>query len=98
MPCSTKPSATLYLALILAVGWQALAVNDWSVPCTQGECSWDLPPDSGASGSIHIVRLCFASNYRFSEPSLTVLRTHIVGSFHRDFGHHHGRWLENYEL
>ena len=54
-----KPSTTLYLALILAAGWQALAVNDWFVPCTQGECSWDLPPDSGTSGSVHIVRLCF---------------------------------------
>lgn len=65
MPCFIRPSATLHLALILAAGWQALAVNDWSIPCTQGECSWDLPPDSGASGSIHIVRLYFCQ-----QPSL----------------------------
>lgn len=31
-----------------------MAVNDWSVPCTQGKCSWDLPADSGASGTVHI--------------------------------------------
>ena len=39
-----------------------------------------------------------ASNGRFSEPSLTALHAHIVGSFHRDFGHYHCHWLENYEL
>ena len=52
------PSTTLYLVLVLAAGWRAMAANDWSVPCTQGKCSWDLPADSGASGTVHIVRLC----------------------------------------
>jgi len=61
MPRSTKPSAALYLRLVLflAAGWRAMAANDWSVPCTQGKCSWDLPADSGASGTVHIVRLSF---------------------------------------
>lgn len=59
MPCSTRPSATLYLALVLAAAWQGQAVNDWSVPCIGGECSWDLPADSSSSGSIYIVRLSF---------------------------------------
>ncbi|KAH9991034.1 hypothetical protein BJV77DRAFT_560799 [Russula vinacea] len=47
-------SATLCLALVLAVGQRALAANDWSAPCTQGKCSWDLPGDSGASGTVNI--------------------------------------------
>ena len=52
-------SATLCLALVLAVGQRALAANDWSAPCTQGKCSWDLPGDSGASGTVNIVSSCF---------------------------------------
>ena len=58
MPRSTKSSAMLYLYLVFATGWRAMAANDWSVPCTQGKCSWDLPAASGASGTVHIVRLC----------------------------------------
>ncbi|KAF8496249.1 hypothetical protein F5888DRAFT_1946660 [Russula emetica] len=54
MPSSIKPSAAFYLALVLAAGQRALAVNDWSVPCTQGTCSWDLPAESGSSGSVNI--------------------------------------------
>jgi len=54
MPFSIKLSATLCLTLVLAAGQRALAVNDWSVPCTQGKCSWDLPADSAASGTVHI--------------------------------------------
>jgi len=54
MPRSMKTPATLYLPLVLAAGWPVLAVNDWSVPCTQGQCSWNLPADSGASGTVHI--------------------------------------------
>ncbi|KAN0123083.1 hypothetical protein V8E52_003036 [Russula decolorans] len=53
MPSSIKPSAAL-LTLVLAAGQRALAVNDWSVPCTQGKCSWDVPAESGASGSVNI--------------------------------------------
>jgi hypothetical protein len=59
MSFTTKFSATLCLTLVLAAGRRALAVNDWSVPCTQGKCSWDLPADSSASGALHIVSLCF---------------------------------------
>ncbi|KAF8496243.1 hypothetical protein F5888DRAFT_418349 [Russula emetica] len=54
MPSSIKPSAALCLALALSSGQRALAVNDWSVPCTQGTCSWDLPAESGSSGSVNI--------------------------------------------
>ncbi|KAF8472215.1 hypothetical protein DFH94DRAFT_655780 [Russula ochroleuca] len=54
MSFTTKFSATLCLTLVLAAGRRALAVNDWSVPCTQGKCSWDLPADSSASGALHI--------------------------------------------
>jgi hypothetical protein len=77
MPSFIRPSATLHLALILAAGWQALAVNDWSIPCTHGECSWDLPPDSGASGSIHIVRLYFCQ-----QPSLFLTLTDCAAHTH----------------
>ncbi|KAF8472221.1 hypothetical protein DFH94DRAFT_192159 [Russula ochroleuca] len=53
---TTESSATLCfaLALVLAAGQRALAANDWFDPCTQGKCSWDLPGDSGASGTVHI--------------------------------------------
>ncbi|KAF8266395.1 hypothetical protein EI94DRAFT_1803173 [Lactarius quietus] len=57
MHYSTKSSAVLYLvALTLTVGsrQRVLAANDWLVPCVQGQCSWDLPADSGASGTLHI--------------------------------------------
>ncbi|KAF8502608.1 hypothetical protein F5888DRAFT_1607712 [Russula emetica] len=53
MPSSIKPSAA-FLTLLLAAGQRALAVNDWSVPCTQGKCSWDLPVESNSSGSVNI--------------------------------------------
>ena len=61
MSRATIPSATLYLALVLAAGQQTLAANDWSIPCIQGQCSWDIPADSGASGTMNIVRLCLCS-------------------------------------
>jgi hypothetical protein len=63
MSRATIPSVTLYLALVLAAGQQALAINDWSIPCIQGQCSWDIPADSGASGTVHIVRLCMCSRH-----------------------------------
>jgi hypothetical protein len=47
-----------FIILALAASQQALAVNDWSVPCIQGKCSWDIPADTGASGSLKIVSLC----------------------------------------
>ncbi|KAN0134690.1 hypothetical protein V8E53_007475 [Lactarius tabidus] len=44
------------VALALTVGdrQRVLAANDWFVPCLQGQCSWDLPVDSGASGNLQI--------------------------------------------
>ncbi|KAH8985711.1 hypothetical protein EDB92DRAFT_2027166 [Lactarius akahatsu] len=57
MPFSTKSSMLFYLAaLALTAGsrQRVLAANDWLVPCTQGRCSWDLPADSGASGTLQI--------------------------------------------
>ena len=46
------------VALTLTVGSRqfVLAANDWLVPCVQGQCSWDLPADSGSSGTLQIVR------------------------------------------
>ncbi|KAH8985709.1 hypothetical protein EDB92DRAFT_2116659 [Lactarius akahatsu] len=43
------------LALTAGSRQRVLAANDWLVPCTQGQCSWDLPADSGASGTLQIV-------------------------------------------
>ncbi|KAH9060372.1 hypothetical protein EDB83DRAFT_2520372 [Lactarius deliciosus] len=42
------------LALTAGSRQRVLAANDWLVPCTQGRCSWDLPADSGASGTLQI--------------------------------------------
>ena len=50
-----KISAAL-LTLLLAARLPALAVNDWSVPCIQGKCSWD-PPDSAGSGSSRFMQI-----------------------------------------
>lgn len=67
---ATEFPVTLCLALALAASQQALAVNDWSIPCTQGHCSWDIPADSGASGTVHIVslRFIFDNSISLSEP------------------------------
>ncbi len=33
------------------------ATNDWSIPCTRGECYYDMPSADGmATGSMKIVR------------------------------------------
>lgn len=54
----------------IAVGFSFLitsarALNDWSVPCFGGECSYDLPVTSQSSGSVkivsHLPRLHFTS-------------------------------------
>ena len=82
MPFSMTPSAGLYLTLVLAAGQRALAVNDWSVPCTQGKCSWDVPAESGASGSVQIVSLCstYTKRVAFPYPLLTLyIYAYIVG-------------------
>ncbi|KAA1467370.1 hypothetical protein DENSPDRAFT_832394 [Dentipellis sp. KUC8613] len=47
---------TIY-ALIVAfslAGKAVLAANDWTVPCTNGHCSYDLPSHSSASASVHV--------------------------------------------
>ncbi|KAH9053109.1 hypothetical protein EDB87DRAFT_291780 [Lactarius vividus] len=57
MSFNTKTSMVFYLAaLALTAGsrQQVLAANDWLVPCTQGRCSWDLPANSGASGTLQV--------------------------------------------
>ncbi|KAH8983480.1 hypothetical protein EDB92DRAFT_1575878 [Lactarius akahatsu] len=57
MPFSTKSSMVFYLAaLALTAGsrQRVLAANDWLVPCTQGQCSWDMPADSGSSGTLQV--------------------------------------------
>ncbi|KAI0037499.1 hypothetical protein FA95DRAFT_94316 [Auriscalpium vulgare] len=42
-------------ALVVSAALGASALNDWSVPCTQGQCSYDLPAAEGApSGSLKI--------------------------------------------
>jgi hypothetical protein len=99
MPSFTKPSA-VFLTLVLATGQRALAANDWSVPCIQGKCSWDVPTDSGTSGSVQIVSLCstYTKNVAFPYPSLTSYTyAYIVGLYQRDFGHYPCRWLANYD-
>ena len=78
MHFSIKFSGAL-LTLLLAAPLPALAMNDWSVPCTQGKCSWDLPTDSGASGSMLIVSmLCLCQARRCFVPftDMTYLCVH----------------------
>jgi hypothetical protein len=43
-------STTLASALILAYTHPALAANDWSIPCTDGACEYDLIPSSNTGG------------------------------------------------
>ena len=54
MLLSIKLSVAL-LTLVLATPLRAQVVNDWSIPCTQGVCSWNLPAESGTEGWIQIV-------------------------------------------
>ncbi|KAI0037681.1 hypothetical protein FA95DRAFT_1411663 [Auriscalpium vulgare] len=42
----------LALAIVSTCALEAYALNDWSVPCFDGQCSYDLP--SGGSGSLQI--------------------------------------------
>ena len=51
--------STALLTLVLATPLRAQALNDWSVPCTQGVCFWDLPAESGAEGWIKIVSVLY---------------------------------------
>lgn len=52
-----------------------LKLNDWSVPCFQGRCAYDLPEadnssTSGGSGSLQIVRCSFSdSSIRYNTVS-----------------------------
>ncbi|KAA1475878.1 hypothetical protein DENSPDRAFT_883888 [Dentipellis sp. KUC8613] len=43
-----------YASLLSLVGTQALAANDWAVPCLQGQCSYDLPASSGATATVQV--------------------------------------------
>ena len=74
MHYGTKSSVMLYLvALALTVGGrqQVLAANDWLVPCVHGYCSWDLPANSSASGTLRIVRY----HYHIPTHELTITPT-----------------------
>lgn len=105
MPYNTKLSVVHYIAaLALAVGshQQVLAANDWLVPCTRGKCSWDLPADSGASGTLHIVRSCIAlsrADVHFLIFTIhTLAHAHAVGPHHRDLGYHQRDWMADHAL
>ncbi|TFY68021.1 hypothetical protein EVG20_g3724 [Dentipellis fragilis] len=50
---STFSKFAFIIALSLA-GKTVLAANDWTVPCTNGQCSYDLPSHSSASASVHV--------------------------------------------
>ena len=71
-----------FLTLLLATPLPALAINDWSVPCTQEQCSWDPPADfadSGASRSMQIVSvfyLCQAHRCFVPLPDIIYLCIH----------------------
>ncbi|KAA1475907.1 hypothetical protein DENSPDRAFT_452584 [Dentipellis sp. KUC8613] len=43
-----------YASLLSLVGMQAFAANDWSLPCTQGQCSYDLPSNSNTSATVQV--------------------------------------------
>lgn len=59
----------LILLAVLSNSAQIFALNDWSKPCFQGECSYDLPESNEGSGSLKIVRA-----------SLCVYRTSLVSN------------------
>jgi hypothetical protein len=89
---STKPSVMHYLvALAFTVGSRqgVLAANDWLAPCLQGNCSWDLPSDSGTSGTLQIVRyhshLPTRPQRAFGSSLITIT---TVGPHHRNLGYH----------
>ena len=42
------------------------AANDWTKPCLQGVCSYDLPASTNASGSVQLVRISFLPSPEFS--------------------------------
>ena len=51
----------LHLTILLVLSYQqglaeGYGANNWTHPCVDGHCSWDLPPESGSSGTLHIVR------------------------------------------
>ena len=74
MPFSAKPSAAFCLTLVLAAGQLALAVNGYSVPCTEGKCSRDVPADTDTSGFVQSVSLC--STYAKHVADIICLRIH----------------------
>jgi hypothetical protein len=57
---TTTTTTTLTSALLLAYAHTALAANDWSVPCTDGTCEYDLAAsNTTAGGNVKIVCFCF---------------------------------------
>ncbi|TFY68013.1 hypothetical protein EVG20_g3723 [Dentipellis fragilis] len=48
-------STLAFVSILFAVGTaQTLPLNNWSVPCTQGQCSYDLPAHTLTSGTIQL--------------------------------------------
>ncbi len=43
------------LAILAATLAAGLGHNDWSKPCFNGECAYDLPDHRGQSGTIKLV-------------------------------------------
>lgn len=49
-------SAFTLVPLLFTLSVVNAATNDWSVPCNNGRCSYDMPANTnGAAGSVTIV-------------------------------------------
>ena len=92
-----KFSAAL-LTLALATPLRAQVLNDWTIPCTQGVCSWNLPAESGTEGWIQIVSCStYTNRVAVLYPSLTLfIYAYIVGLSWFDFRHYSCMWLDNF--
>jgi hypothetical protein len=55
--------SSLFFLLLLVT---SRAANDWSKPCFDGECWYDLPESSAVSGSLRIVSALRPDNVAFS--------------------------------
>ena len=83
-------------ALSLLLFGAADALNDWSVPCTDGTCSWDLgnPANHGkgaTTGTLQIVSKCS----RLLQHVLIPQFKSTEWNYQLDFGYHGGCRLED---
>jgi hypothetical protein len=53
----------LGFATLIAIVVPVHSANDWSVPCLDGTCQYDLPSTSGASGTLQVVRLTYSPTH-----------------------------------